>query len=120
MITDYFDRHLSAAWQSRSQKRFFVRKNHRDIAEGVILQRIAGVLIVITLALGVISALWFGKNIQTALQEIDNGKKIQSVLTIENSDLTTQRNQLLAQNNIEFMAQKIGLYPPSAKQVRTP
>ena len=120
MITDYFDRHLSTAWHSKSQKRFFTRKNQRDIADGMILQRVAGVLIVITVALGVISALWFGKNIQAALLDIDRGVEIRSVLTIENSDLMTQRDQLLAQNNIEFMAQKIGLYPPSARQIQTP
>ena len=118
MITDYFDRHLSATWHSKSQKRFFTKKNQRDETEGLLLQRIAGVLIIITLALGVISALWFGKNIQTALHEIDQGKKVRTLLTLENSTLATERNQLLARSNVELMAQEIGFYPPSAKQIR--
>lgn len=82
--------------------------------------RIIGVVAVVAMLLGVVGSLWFGIALRDGLGRLDKGKKEQATLSAANLVLTAQRDALLEQGKIEAAAGRLGLFPPSEKQIRRP
>lgn len=79
-----------------------------------------GVMIIATVLIGTTSTIWYGLQVQQALDQIGIDKKTNRELVDENSLLTDQRNLMLTQEQMEKAAQKIGLIAPQKNQLRYP
>jgi hypothetical protein len=114
------DRYFATAWKGAQRQRTFSKKNHRSFWSGIILQRCAGILIIITLTIGVTSTLWFGMQIQTALDEIGKVREVKFHLAEQNNALKIDKIKMLSRSRIETAAKGLGLQAPTAGQIRTP
>ena len=79
-----------------------------------------GVMLVITMTIGVTSTVWFGWQIKTSLSNIGIERTIQHKITTENKQLAATRDRLLVREQIEAAAKKLGLFSPTARQLRRP
>lgn len=79
-----------------------------------------GAMLLATLVIGVSSTVWYGMQVQVALDQIGNNKAIYNELHNENRLLTAQRELLLTREHIEDAARKIGLRSPAKNQLRYP
>lgn len=82
--------------------------------------KIIGAVAVVALLLGVVGSLWFGVALQDSLGKLDKGKQEKNELAAANVTLSTEKEALLRQEKIEAAAGRLGLFPPSAKQIRRP
>jgi hypothetical protein len=79
-----------------------------------------GVMLLVTLVIGVSSTFWYGWQIQLALDEIGKSAALNKELTNLNLKLTTHRDILLSKEHMLKTAKKLGLYPPAEDQLRYP
>lgn len=79
-----------------------------------------GAMLLVTLAIGITSTIWYGWQVQLALDQIGNNKTNISDLQSENRLLIVKRDLMLTQNHMEEAAKKLGLRPPMKNQVRYP
>ena len=79
-----------------------------------------GAMLLVTLAIGITSTIWYGWQIQMALDQIGSSKVSNNTMLNENRLLIVQRDLMLTQENMEEAAQKLGLGTPSKNQVRHP
>jgi hypothetical protein len=79
-----------------------------------------GAMLLVTVVIGITSTMWYGLQVQLALDQIGNDKVINSELTSKNSLLIVKRDLILSQEQMEKAAQRIGLYSPTKKQLRYP
>jgi hypothetical protein len=77
-------------------------------------------MFLITLCIGISSTIWYGLQVQVALDQIGNNRAINNELHNENKLLMAQRELMLTQDHIEAAAQKIGLRSPAKNQLRYP
>lgn len=89
-------------------------------SEGERSFKIIGVITVVALLLGVASSLWFGVALQDGLGRLDKGKQEKAELSAANVALSAEKEALLQQEKIEAAAGRLGLFPPSEKQMRRP
>ena len=82
--------------------------------------KIIGAVTVAALLLGVAGSLWFGVALQDSLGKLDKGKQEKTELAATNAALSAEKEALLKQEKIEAAAGRLGLFPPSAKQMRRP
>jgi len=82
--------------------------------------KLIGVMAVSAMLLGVGSSVWFGMALRDGLSSLDKSRQEQTVLLADNEKLNARRAALLEQDKIEAAAGKLGLYPPSEKQIRRP
>jgi len=90
------------------------------ITDNRLVLKAVGAMVAFTLIAGLTSTFWYGWQISVALDEIGKGRNIQQTLLVQKQELTEERDQLLGRSNIELAAAKLGLYPPSKKQLRNP
>jgi hypothetical protein len=120
MINNYTDRCVATCWHNHTHRlRIFAKKNRRHSTAGLVLWKSVGVLLIIALLAGIISSLWLGRRIQTALDDIGRGKEIHAALVSQNSELRAKKKQLLARSHVETVAKGMGLHFPKADQKRT-
>ena len=79
-----------------------------------------GAMLLVTLVIGISSTVWYGLQVQVALDQIGEKKAANNELRDENKLLSAQRSLLLTQVQIEAAAKKIGLRAPSENQLRNP
>jgi len=79
-----------------------------------------GAMLLVTLAIGISSTIWYGMQVQLALDQIGTNKINNSELQIENRLLIVKRDLMLTQNHMEEAAKKLGLRVPTKNQVRYP
>jgi len=82
--------------------------------------KIIGAVTVAALLLGVAGSLWFGVALQDRLGKLDKGRQEKNELAAANVTLSAEKEALLRQEKIEAAAGRLGLFPPSAKQIRRP
>lgn len=70
--------------------------------------------------MGIITIIWFGRQIKISLDDIGRNKDIRHELYARNEQLVDQRKRLMTREHIEAAAKKQGLYARSAGQIRTP
>ena len=79
-----------------------------------------GAMLLTTLVIGISSTIWYGMQVQVALDQIGSNKTVNNQLQNENKLLIAQRDLLLTQDHIEDAAQKLGLSSPAKNQLRYP
>lgn len=79
-----------------------------------------GAMLLVTVVIGITSTIWYGWQVQLALDQIGNHKIINTELVNENRILIAQRDLVLTQEQMEKSAQRIGLYSPTKNQLRYP
>ncbi len=82
--------------------------------------KIIGAVAVGAMLLGVAGSLWFGVALRDGLGRLDKGKQEKVELAAANVALSAERDALLQQEKMEAAAGRLGLFPPSAKQMRRP
>jgi len=85
-----------------------------------LIWKTVGAMLLVTLVIGISSTVWYGLQVQVALDQIGGKKAVNNELRNENKLLSAQRDLLLTQAQIEAAAQKIGLRPPAKNQLRNP
>lgn len=121
MIHDYSGRYFPVTGHRvQANRLIFRRKNAHQVSANRLLWKSVGAMLVLALAVGVTSSFWLGNQIRTTLDSIGNNRVIHTALTLENDRLLGQRNRLLSRDRIEAAAKNLGLYPPSATQIRHP
>jgi uncharacterized iron-regulated membrane protein len=79
-----------------------------------------GAMLLVTVVIGITSTMWYGMQVEQALNQIGSDKIINSALTRESRLLNVKHDLMLSQEQMEKAAQKIGLYTPSKSQLRYP
>ena len=79
-----------------------------------------GAMLLLTLVIGISSTVWYGLQVQVALDQIGRNNGINKGLLNENRLLIAQRDLLLTQNHMKEAGQKLGLRPPTKNQIRYP
>jgi cell division protein FtsL len=121
MIHDYSERYFPAAGHKAPANRLFLQKrNSRQLPSGWLLWKSVGAALVIALAVGVTSSIWVGGKIRTALDDIAKSQTQYSALAEKNKRLLAQQDRLLSRERVEAAAKNLGLYPPTADQLRRP
>jgi len=82
--------------------------------------KIIGAVTVVAMLLGVVSSLWFGVALRDGLGRLGKGQQEKAELVAANMTLVAEKDALLQQEKIEAAAGRLGLFPPSAKQMRRP
>ena len=85
-----------------------------------VMWKTIGAMLLLTLVFGVSSTIWYGQQIQVALDQIGGNRAINHQLRNDNKLLIVQRDLMLTQGHMEKMAQKLGLRSPEKKQIRYP
>jgi uncharacterized protein HemX len=109
---------------SRSKIRTSRRKSYAASAErfpvSKLMWKTISAMLVVTLVLGISSTVWYGLQVQDALDQIGNNSAINSKLRNENRLLVAQRELMLTQDQMETAAHKLGLRSPAKNQIRYP
>ena len=79
-----------------------------------------GAMLFVTLVITLSSTFWYGWQIRLALDEIGSNTTANQELAGLNLQLTSHRDMLLSQGQMEKTAKKLGLYPPADNQLRYP
>ncbi len=79
-----------------------------------------GAMLLVTVVIGISSTVWYGLQVQVALDQIGNNKTANKTLQDENRLLIAQRDLLLTQEKMEAAAKNLGLRSPSENQLRYP
>jgi len=120
MISDYSTRYSTVTAGQRLHPRKTPSSHQSVTADNRLVLKAVGAMVAFTLIAGLTSTFWYGWQIRVALDEIGKNNNIQQTLLIQRQSLTSERNQLLERKNIELAAAKLGLFPPSKKQLRNP
>ena len=119
MFSDYSTTSMVTTGQRRHPRKTSSSQKPVKPANRLFLKAV-GAMVAFTLVAGLSSTFWYGWQIRVALDEIGKNNDIQQTLLIQRQSLTQERDQLLERKNIELAAAKLGLFPPSKKQVRNP
>jgi len=79
-----------------------------------------GAMLLVTLVIGISSTIWYGMQVQVALDQIGKNKAANTAYHTENSLLTVKRDLMLTQDHMVAAAQRLGLQPPAKNQLRYP
>ena len=79
-----------------------------------------GAMLLVTLVIGISSTVWYGLQVQVALDQIGRDTGINKKLLNENRLLVAQRDLMLTQDYMEEAGQKHGLRSPTKNQLRYP
>ncbi|MEN8231768.1 MAG: hypothetical protein ABFR35_03685 [Thermodesulfobacteriota bacterium] len=85
-----------------------------------LMRKTLGALLLVTVVIGITSTIWYGWQVQLALDQIGRDKITNRELANENRLLVVKRDLMLTQERMEKAAQKIGLHPPTKSQLRYP
>ena len=85
-----------------------------------LLWKTIGAMVLVTLVIGISSTIWYGLQVQVALDQIGDKRIVNNKLQDENRLLVAQRDLLLTQDQMEEAAKKLGLRSPAKDQVRYP
>lgn len=120
MIKDYSGGMVFSNSRNRivAQKRKKTDGVHELLQTTKFIQKIIGVMMLLTLVFGISSTVWYGLKVQVALDQIGNSQAINTELQDENKLLVAQRDLLLTQNHLQQAAKKLGLVPPDKNQLR--
>ncbi len=116
MIRDYSNRYPSVV---RDKQKVRGRRPSTSEGNGKIT-KIIGLVITMVMIAGVAMSFWFGWLVKNGLDELANSQAKRQELHTLNEKLIARRDNLLSREKIETAAKQLGLYPPSAKQVRRP
>lgn len=117
MIRDYSSRYPSVV---HGKQKVSGRKSAGPRGDGRRVTKIIGVIVTVAMIVGIAVSFWFGWLVRNGLDELNEALAAKQELKGLNEKLVAQRDNLLSPEKIEASAKKLGLYPPSAKQIRRP
>jgi len=79
-----------------------------------------GIMLFVTVIIGISSTIWYGWQVQLALDQIGKYKTTNSELAKDNRLLIVQRDLMQSRDHMEKAAQEIELYSPTKSQLRYP
>ncbi|MCF6290214.1 MAG: hypothetical protein L3J03_04365 [Desulfobacterales bacterium] len=120
MIKDYSDRCPNGSGRNGRRPGQIIARRSPAAADGRLMLKTIGVLVVLTLGLGVGSTVYYGLRIRSALDQIGHQAELNTKLVTRNRELIAHRDRLLTRENIEKAAAGLGLFPPSPGQLRRP
>jgi uncharacterized protein HemX len=122
MIKDYSGNFKTANTKNkkRTSKGKTNSRSNRLFSLTKMMWNTIGAMLLVTLVIGISSTFWYGWQIQMAWDDIGNSKAMNLELSNLTPQFTTQRDNLLSKNHMEKTARKLGLYPPTAEQIRYP
>jgi uncharacterized protein HemX len=77
-------------------------------------------MLLVTVIIGISSTIWYGLQVQVALDQIGSNRSANNQLQKEKRLLIVQRDLMLSQNQMETAAQKLGFRSPAKNQIRYP
>ncbi len=121
MINDYAGHYFNTA----IRKQHPVRRNSSykkllGVNGTWMMWKSIGVMLVMTMTIGITSTVWFGWQIKNSLSSIGIERTTQHNIVTENNQLAAKRDRLLVREQIEAAAKKLGLVTPTARQLRKP
>ena len=116
MIRDYSRRYLSVVHGKQKVK----GRRPAGPQDTRKLTKLIGLIVTIAMLFGIAVSLWFGWLVRNGLDDLSQSQAKRQLLRTQNEKLLAQRDNLLSRDKIEAAAKKLGLYPPSAKQIRRP
>jgi cell division protein FtsL len=117
MVEDYSGRYVVKNCRNKKKK---APKSKNLLSATRLMWKTLGAILLVTVIIGITSTIWYGWQVQLALNQIGRDKTTNSELEDENRLLRAQRNLLLTQEQMEKAAETIGLYAPTKKQLRYP
>jgi uncharacterized protein HemX len=117
MVKDYSRSYVVKNCRNKKKK---APKSRNFLSATRLMWKTLGAMLLVTVIIGITSTIWYGWQVQLALDQIGKDKTTNSELADENRLLIAQRNLLLTQEQMEKAAEKIGLYAPAEKQLRYP
>jgi len=85
-----------------------------------LMRKTLGAMLFVTVVIGITSTIWYGWQVQLALDQIGRDRINNRELANENRLLVVKRDLMLTQEQMEKATQKIGLYTPTKSQLRHP
>lgn len=79
-----------------------------------------GAMLLVTVIIGISSTIWYGLQVQVALDQIGSNRSVNNQLLKEKRLMIVQRDLMLTHNQMETAAQKLGLRSPAENQIRYP
>lgn len=77
-------------------------------------------MLLLSLVFGISSTIWFGLQVQVALDQIGSHRALNTQMKNEQDQLVTQRDLMLTRGHIEAAVKKLGLRSPAKNQIRFP
>ena len=116
MIRDYSSRYPSVV---QEKQKVYGRRPAGPDGKGRVT-KIIGLIVTVAMILGIAMSFWFGWLVRNGLDELAQSQTRRHELITSNEKLVAQRDNLLSREKIGAVAKDLGLYPPSAKQIRRP
>lgn len=88
------------------------------LTSGDCLLKGAGVIVTMTMLMGVVSSYWLDANIRSGLDELARLKQQREEISLRHDKMAAQRTELLSRAYLVAAAEKLELYPMSEKQIR--
>jgi hypothetical protein len=122
MYKDYARSYVAAIGKNRNKRRnkktVSAPKNFLPAAK--LMWHAVSAMLLITLAIGITSTIWYGWQVRSALDEMGQTKAVNANLTNDNKLLAVKRELMLSQEYMVDAAKKQGLSVPSKDQLRYP
>ena len=122
MVNDYSGSYVAINYRNKkiSHNKRAATKARDFFSVTKLMWKTLGAMLLVTVVIGITSTMWYGLQVQLALDQIGNDKITNSTLTRENKLLIVKHDLMLSQEQMEKSAQKIGLYSPTKSQLRYP
>lgn len=122
MFKDYSGTYVAVIGRNKKRSR---RKKATPAAKEFfyatkLMWKTVGAMLLVTLAIGVTSTIWYGWQVQSALDQIGRDKTFNTRLANENRLLIVKRDLMLSQEYMEEAAHELGLVSPAKNQLRYP
>ena len=118
MMKDYSLRYSTVV---RSGQKICPKKRRLEkTRSGKVIWRTVGVFLSLTMVLGIVSSVWFGRFVANAVQELTAQKAANHELHDLNGKLLAKWDSLLEHERVENSVRDLGLYPPADGQIRHP
>jgi predicted RNA-binding protein (virulence factor B family) len=120
MYKDYSGSMIAVSGRNKiiTSKRKNVSVSHELLPTTRVMWKTIGAMLLLTLVIGISSTIWYGLQVQVALDQIGSSAGINNELQNENKLLLAQRNLMLTTDHMRETAQKIGLVSPTENQLR--
>ena len=120
MYKDYSGGMIAVSGRNKiiTSKRKNVSVSHELLPTTRVMWKTIGAMLLLTLVIGISSTIWYGLQVQVALDQIGSSAGINNELQNENKLLLAQRNLMLTTDHMRETAQKIGLVSPTENQLR--
>jgi uncharacterized protein HemX len=122
MVKDYSASYVVNNSRNRktARKKMTGSKSKDFFSATKLMWKTLGAMLLVTVVIGITSTIWYGWQVQLALDQIGKDRITNIELANENKLLIAQHDLMLTQEHMENAAGKIGLYTPSKAQLRYP